>query len=205
MNKNHVLPNTAAEIVARATNPVILSVLVLTIISAFWAPGLAVWMEWGAVMLSFLVIFPLVYVYLRFFKKNHLPFYKTDPTRILKYHPGAIIFLGLVFGLPCLLLLSFLKMPAEIIGLLTALLATALLMAVINLYYRISFHLAAVTVLIIMAAVNWGNQWLYTLAFLPLIGWAKIRLGDHNIIQLITAVALSTGISIATLLLFDIL
>jgi hypothetical protein len=58
-------------------------------------------------------------------------------------------------------------------------------------FYRVSYHLAAVTVLVIMVAHTWGQIFLVLLVTIPLIGWAKWRLQHHTLVQLVIGTVLS--------------
>ena len=58
--------------------------------------------------------------------------------------------------------------------------------------------MATVTILVIMAALAWGEILLILLATIPLIGWAKYQIREHTLAQLTTGVALSMAISGAT-------
>ncbi len=188
-----------AGLIAKITNPTILSLLFLAIISWTSTANFWLWLEWIWLMLVFLVILPLVYVYLRFYLKRKPIEKRPDPTRILKYHPKDIIVLSLFFGLPCLMLLVFLETPSTVVYTLAALLVCSLLVAICNLFYRVSFHLASITVLIIMSVWIWDYYWLTSLAFIPLIGWSKYRLREHNVIQIISGMLLAAAISLSVL------
>jgi len=127
----------------------------------------------------------------------------SDPTIFLKQHPRDILILGLLLGLPCLVILLLLKAPSLMLCTLGALLASSIVIAVFNIFYRVSYHLAAVTILVIMAALTWGQIFLVLLAVIPLIGWAKHQIHEHTLVQLATGIALSVAISGATLYLFS--
>ena len=75
--------------------------------------------------------------------------------------------------------------------------------ALFNIFYRVSYHLAAVTILVIMSALTWGQIFLVLLAAIPLIGWAKYQNREHTITQLAMDIPLSVAVSVATLYLFD--
>jgi hypothetical protein len=199
------LLTSLAGLIAKITNPAILSVLFLAFIAWTNSSDNPIRIKWAAVILLFLVALPLVYVYIRFYLKKSLSLRSMDPTRILKFHPVDIVVLCLLFGLPCLVTLAYLKMPVLVICSLWALLICALLVAIINMLYRVSFHLASITVLIIMSVTYWGHFWLWLLVLIPLIGWAKYRIKEHNVIQLVSGVLLAGVITIAGLYIYKLL
>ena len=192
-----------ARVISRVTNPCILSVLVLLLIAYTESNNVRVLIGWGTIVLLFLVLMPFVYVYMRTSRSRSGTRLVSDPTIFLKQHPRDILILGLLLGLPCLVILLLLKAPSLMLCTLGALLASSIVIAVFNIFYRVSYHLAAVTILVIMAALTWGQIFLVLLAVIPLIGWAKHQIHEHTLVQLATGIALSVAISGATLYLFS--
>ena len=154
---------------------------------------------WGTAMLLFLVILPLVYVYMRTSIGSSGTKLVADPIIFLKQHPKDILVLGVLFGLPCLVILAFLEAPSLLLCTLAALLVSSLVIALFYKFYRVSYHLAGVTIIVIMAALTWGQIFLVLMAAIPLVSWAKYRLNEHNPAQLATGVALSVAVIVTTL------
>ena len=188
-----------ARAVIRYTSPAILGVLVLLLIAMTKSSGLSSIVVSEAVLLLSFVILPLVYIYLRTagFKNGGRLF--SDPTLYLRNHPKDILVLGLLFGLPCLGILAYFGAPSALIATLTALLGISLIVALFNLVYRVSYHLAAVTAILISAVLTWGSVFLVLFAAVPVVGWAKYRAHEHTFTQIIVATILST---VATLIVF---
>ena len=80
-----------------------------------------------------------------------------------------------------------------------ALLAGSIITAVFNTFYRVSYHLTAITILVIMVVHTWGLAYLFLILTLPLIAWAKFRVRDHTIPQLVIGIAVALVISLTTL------
>jgi hypothetical protein len=158
--------------------------------------------SWVALILLFFVLIPAIYVYFRIHGSGERIKSVVKLTTFLKQHPGDILILALLPGLACLATLSFLKAPTILISTIVALLAVSIVTALFNTYYRVSFHSAAMTILIIMAAQAWGQTLLVLLIILPLICWAKYHLRDHTIPQLVIGIALSVVAGLTTLFLF---
>lgn len=188
-----------ARAIIRVTNPCILSVLVLLLIGYTKSSDMSALVGWVVILLLFLVVLPLVYVYVRSSTGKGGLKLVADPTIFLKHHPRDILILGVLSGLPCVVILVFLEAPLLLLYTLMALLAGSLVIALFNVFYKVSYHLAALTILITMAVVSWGQIFLVLFTAIPLIGWAKYRLREHTPTQLATAIALSVAISAATL------
>jgi len=81
---------------------------------------------WVMIVLLFLVLMPLVYVYMRTSRSRSTTKLVTDPTIFLKQHPRDILILGLLLGLPCSVILLFLEVPSLLLYTLVALLASSM-------------------------------------------------------------------------------
>ena len=195
--------NYLARAISRVTNPCILSVLVLLLIAGTEYADARAFIAWAITVVLFLVIIPFVYVYIRTFRNTSAIKLIAAPTVFLKQHPRDILILGLSLGLPCLIILLLLEAPSLMLRTLLALLASSILVALLNIFYRVSYHLSAVTVLIIMSVSTWGPNLLILLAAIPLIGWAKYHNREHTLAQLALGIALAVAVSSATLCLFD--
>ncbi len=188
-----------ARLIAKISNPCLLSVLFLLTIACTQAESVPAIFAWGGTMVLFLVGLPLGYIYLRFYFNHDFSNYKTDPTDFLRQHPRDIFVLGVLFGLPCVVALDVLNAPFILMCTLAALLVSAMIAAAINLYYHVSYHLSAITILVIMAAAAWGQTYYLLAAAIPVVGWAKYRIKAHSLAQIVLGVLLSIGISIAVL------
>ncbi len=173
--------------------------LVLLLIGYTESSNVRALVGWVVTLLLFLVVLPLVYVYVRASTSKSGLRLVADPTIFLKHHPRDILILGVLSVLPCVVILVSLEAPLLLLCTLMALLAGSLIIALFNIFYRVSYHLAALTILITMAAVTWGQIFLVLFTAIPLIGWAKYRLHEHTPTQLATGIVLSVAVSAATL------
>jgi hypothetical protein len=165
----------------------------------------SVLISWAATVLMFLVLLPLIYVYIRTYKSRDGIKQVANPISFLKQHPRDILVLSLLLGLPCLVILVFLEAPSFLLSTLVALLASSIVTALFNIFYRVSYHLAAVTILVLMTALTWGQIYFILLAVIPLVSWAKYRINEHTPAQLAIGIAVSVAVSGATLYFFSLL
>ena len=159
---------------------------------------------WVTAILLFFVLIPSVYVFLRIRSSGNRVITVAKLATFLKQHPGDILILALLSGLSCAVILSILKVPTTLISTVVALLAVSMVTALFNTFYRVSFHSAGITILIIMAAQAWGPVFLVLLVTIPLIAWAKFQIHDHTIPQLVIGVVVGVAVSLATLYLFGL-
>lgn len=188
-----------AQVISKFTNPTILSVIFLLLIAFTKSKNLSESGGWFAIMLLFFVFIPVVYVLIRISRSEKQTKSPVELTKFLKRHPGDILFLALLLGLPCLITMWFLKAPPILFSTVAALLTGSVVTALFNLFYRVSFHLTGITILIIMAAQAWGPLYLFLLATIPLISWAKFQISDHTIPQLIIGTIVAVAVSLGTL------
>ena len=82
---------------------------------------------------------------------------------------------------------------------------TSLFTALINKYYKVSFHLAIVTTLIAVAILVWGRAVLPVLVVIPLVSWTGYALHQHSPYQLASGFGLALIITGASFYYFDLL
>jgi hypothetical protein len=188
---------STAFVISKLTNPCVLSILVLLLIVYGELNNLWTLLGLMAILLFFLGVLPFIYVYLRarMYKKGTSRL--TDPPLFLRCHPKDICILGAIAGLPCIVVLAFFNAPSSLLYVLIALLATSFLAAFLNMFYRASYHMAAVTILVVMTALIWKPAVLTLLAALPVIGWAKYRLGEHTPAELVRGFGLAVAVGAA--------
>ena len=188
-----------AQTISKFTSPTILSVIILLLIAFTKSKNLSESIEWVAIILLFFVVIPVVYVLVRTSRSGNQTKSLVELNKFLKQHPADILILALSLGLPCLIILWFFEAPAILISTIVALLAGSIVTSLFNLFYRVSFHLTGITVLIIMAAQTWGWPYLFLLLAIPLISWAKFKIRDHTIPQLIIGTIVAVAVSFGAL------
>ena len=188
-----------AQVISKFTNPTILSVITLLLIAFTKSSNVLESVGYFAIILLFFVFIPAVYVLMRTSRSGNQTKSLVGLTKFLKQHPIDILVIALLLGLPCLIILWFLKAPVALSSTVAALLAGSIVTSLFNLFYRVSFHLTGITILIIMAAQVWGQPYLFLLVAIPPISWAKFQIRDHTIPQLIIGIIVAMAVSLGTL------
>ena len=194
--------NRAARLIADLTNPSVLSVLLLLLIAFLKSHRPSDAAVWMGVIFALYILIPVVYVYLRMHASGIRSKSILVLITFLKKHPKDILILSVVLGIPCLTLLILLKAPAILLAPVAALLAGSIVTALFNTFYRVSYHLTALTILVIMTAHTWGFAYLLLGLIIPLVSWAKFRTREHTIPQLVEGMAVATVVCLAVLLYF---
>ena len=188
-----------ARAISRVTNPCFLSVVVLILMAYIGSVELWPTVSYIALILLGLVLLPIAYVLIRMARRGIRAERLGDPVDFLKEHPQDVGTLGVILGLPSVLVLLSLDAPKFLVATLTSLLICSLIIALVRGFYRVSYHLAGVTCLIIMVAQIWGQVFLATAAVIPAIVWARYLLREHSLSQMLAGSVLAVVVCIVTL------
>jgi hypothetical protein len=186
---------TVARVISIVMHPLLVPVAVLLAVAYAESSGLRAFWGWALIILFFFAALPLIYVYLR---SPGSAKRIGDPAAFFRAHPKEICLLAVVCALPCILLMVFFDAPSSLLATIVALLATSLALALVNLFYRASYHLAAVTTLVFAAVLIWGQAALPVIAAIPIVGWALYWLRRHGPAQLAAGLGLALVISAAS-------
>jgi hypothetical protein len=190
----------AARLIANVTNPSVLSVLLLLLIAFLKSHNPSEAAVWMGVIFALYILIPVLYVYFRMRTSGIRSKSILVLITFLKKHPRDILILSVVLGIPCLILLILLKAPAILLATVAALLAGSIVTALFNTFYRVSYHLTALTILVIMTAHTWGKGFLFLALIIPMVFWAKLRIREHTVPQLVEGMAVGAAVCLAVLL-----
>lgn len=188
-----------ARVISRVTNPCYLSVVVLILMAYIDSVELWPTVSYIALILLCLVLLPIAYVLARMARRGTRAKRPGDLVDFLKEHPKDVGALGMILGLPSVLVLLSLDAPKFLVATLTSLLVCSLIISLVRGFYKTSYHLAGVTCLIIMAAQIWGQVFFATAAVIPAIVWARYVLREHSLSQMIAGSVLAVVVCIVTL------
>lgn len=152
-----------------------------------------------ALILLCLVLLPIAYVLYRMARSGTRAEHLGDLVDFLKEHPKDVGVLGMILGLPNILVLLVLDAPKFLVATLISLLVCSLIIALVRGFYRVSYHLAGVTCLIIMAAQTWGHVFFIAVIVIPVIVWARHVLREHSLAQMLAGSILAVVVCIVTL------
>lgn len=196
---------TVAKVISTVMHPLFLPTVVLLLVAYAESGSRRDFLFRALIILFFLVVLPLVYIYLKSPRAASGAKRLQDPVAFFRKHPREIGVVCIVCVLPCILLLAFLDAPSPLVATLVALLATGLALALVNVFYKASYHLAATTTLVVAVVLIWGWAVSPVLAAIPLVGWALYWLRRHSPGQLATGFGLALIISAASFYGFGLL
>lgn len=198
-NKKSFTSNRIAGVVSHIFNPSITGTLFVTSvlfrdISTINEAG-----KWLLILLPInLIPLGLHTMYLLRNNKIDTLFIKTRQKRTSMYLLSIIM-----MGISCLLLQFCGAHKAVLVVTTTILLINTLYMC-INFFWKISVHAAFTGLAVAGLCISYGIVCAGSLILIPLVSWARIRLGYHSLMQVVAGTALAVVIFIAVAIFFDI-
>lgn len=95
----------------------------------------------------------------------------------------------------CILLLLYFSAPWTLITLLVAMNITGVIGSLFNLRWKVSVHTGATTGAVISLFALIGNWAVPTLILIPMIGWARVSLGRHTLLEVIVGACIGGTIT----------
>lgn len=142
---------------------------------------------WTPICILFGSILPFVFVVFLYKKKliNDLHV----PRREDRLKPLIVSNLSYLFGF---FVFYIFKAPVFLKALFFTSFLTTFLLSIITYFWKISFHASWITFTSITYYVFFGKWLLFLLLFIPLVGWARVRLKRHTISQVIAGSILTS-------------
>lgn len=197
---------TIAKPISTVLSPFPLSVVALLMVTYVGSSGLPEFTKWAVIILFFLVVLPLAYAYARTSAEGSGGRRMPDPLEFFRQRRRELWIIGLVCAAPCTFLLIFLDAPSLLVATLVALLGTSLAVAVVNRFFRASYHLSALTTVAIVSVLVWDQVALpIALLVAGLVGWARYSLRQHSLTQLAAGFGLALVITTASFYSFRLL
>ena len=159
--------------------------------NAFLAIGYA------AICTLFIMVIPYLYILFLLKRKRindvHLPV-KGNRMR-------PLIVMDTSFTL-CYFILYLLDAPDFLRTMILASLFTVVMLTVITIFWKISFHASWITFVSITLCILYGKWALLTFILLPLVAWARVIIKRHTIMQVIAGACVTVVTSLFTYNLF---
>lgn len=138
---------------------------------------------------AFIPYFFILYLY-KFRKLNDLHI----PKRRERLLPLAVVNISILAGLPVLLLTDPSKIMKTVY---TIYLIGIPIVTLITMFWKISFHSSFITMFSIVFLVIFGGWAVFTILLIPLVSWARLKLGRHTPAQVFYGIALLGIISLS--------
>jgi len=200
-----VITKDVARITSSILHPYLFLSVVVGMIAYQNSPVLALWAKWTIVTLLTAYLLPVIYMRLRIYTLSHTTGVQSDLHHFFRERPLEMAVLACIFGIPSTALIYYLNYPSSIIATIVAVAVTTLVIALTNLVYRASFHLALFSSATVPLMITFGLPALTVLPFMFLLGTARYYLGEHTPLQLTAGFFIGVVVTAAVFYGFGIL
>jgi len=179
-----------ARVLTEIFAPAPVGIVALVVVSWRFSPTLGDAMKWLGVSALFVVILPFAFLVGQV-RRGRV----TDIHVRRREQRLPIILAFLASWLVLIALLVTMGAPDELIALIGAGMATLVVIGAITLRWKISLHVGVATGVLTVFTLLFG-PWIVPLGILlPLLGWARVSVGDHTPSQVIAGAAVGAVVS----------
>jgi membrane-associated phospholipid phosphatase len=164
------------------------ALLLLVAWSSTQRPGETV--AWGLLAIGLTMALPVAHLY----RELRLGRVSDHNVRVREQRP-RLLTLTVVCALLSLGVATAGGAPQDLLALLGAQAAGLLLFAFVTLLWKISFHTGVAAGAIAILALLFGPPMLALAPAVPLVGWARVELGDHTPLQVVTGAVLGAAVA----------
>lgn len=179
-----------ARLVSSILHPWIVLAIIIGLAAYTAASHNGEWVRWILLALLLTYLPAMAYASIRTLSLRRDEGNDNTKLSLMRERPRELLITASLFGFPALLTLYILSAPLNIIVVVMAAAATMLAVALANLKYRASFHIALLTSAIFSLWALVGVVAIATISLIPLLGLSRYRLGEHNAGQLVIGFAL---------------
>jgi len=194
--KNRRVWGDLARIVSTVFNPFLTALALFVILAHASARGTLDF--WWLLFLStfFTSLGPMIYVFWLYGSDRI-----SDLDMSVRHEREAVFGAFAVFYLAGTVMLWITRAPTLMIAAMAAYTLSTLVVQYITRYWKISTHAIGITAPLVALTLLYGTQTLPFLVLIPMVGWARVYLKAHTLMQVIAGAALATG---STILFFHI-
>ncbi|MFO7928943.1 MAG: hypothetical protein R6U35_04690 [Candidatus Humimicrobiaceae bacterium] len=165
--------------------PVFIIICLRVVDNVFLALG------WAILCLIFATIIPFLYIFILFHKK--LVYDIHLPKKENRIKPLIVAIISYIMGF---FVLYVLGAPVFLKAIFALSLINAVLLTTITYFWKVSFHTSWITITSISFYILFGRWMLLLLLLIPLIGWARVKIKRHTIMQVVMGAAISAIVAL---------
>ena len=146
---------------------------------------------WALLCILFGMLIPYLYVFFLFKRKliNDLHV----PNREDRIKPLIIAIISYIMGY---FVLYLLKAPLFLKSVFTISIVSSVILTTITYFWKVSFHTSWVTSVAVTFYILFGEWALFLLLLIPVIGWARVKIKRHTVMQVVLGTVISAIISL---------
>jgi membrane-associated phospholipid phosphatase len=180
------MKETFSRLISTILNPFVVAVTTLVLLAFKAAPAVSEAVKWIVISIA-ISILPVVIVVFILVRLKKLDGFFSNP----REQRNSVYLLASALGVIDCVLYWYLHAPRLLSVLFTTGLIAVIIFMVINYYWKISLHTAFITGAVVVLVIVFGWMALFTVVFIPLVGWSRIVLKQHTLPQVVVGGLLS--------------
>ena len=169
-----------AEIISWAFFPPLVATVFFIFLIFWYSSDFTEGLKWVTFVAPFLIFLPLLFFAITY-KLGWV-----DDLDLTNREDRPIYLVVFIFSLiAALIVLLFLKVPLKFIVYTVSGLAMTLVTTIITFFWKISFHTAVTTSVVTAITILGGLRFAPLFILVPLIGWARVTLKKHTLLQVV--------------------
>jgi membrane-associated phospholipid phosphatase len=169
---------TVARLASNIFNPFVISVIVLVVLAVEATTSFNDTLRWLGITLAISVVPVLIFVYI-LIRLKKLDNFFSNP----KEQRNIIYLTATILGSVDCALLWYFNVPKPLVLIFTAGLIGVVFFLIINYFWKISLHTAFVAAAVMVMLFVYGTNAAWSLLVVPLVGWSRVVLKQHNLLQ----------------------
>jgi len=192
-SKNEALRR--AKLVSNIFHPWCVLIPVLAL-AAYQSVGkLPEFIKWTLLAYVPAIVFPSLYAKIRAWMWSQGGNRQKISRSLFRDKPREILITTFLFGIPTALILYYLNAPRNLLIIILGVTGVMLVVTLINLKYRASFHLSMVTSMLTALWFIFGPVSLITFLLIPVLAFSRYQLGEHTPAQMVTGFLIGLVVS----------
>ncbi|MFA5015207.1 MAG: hypothetical protein WC549_06680 [Actinomycetota bacterium] len=179
--------NKFAKIISYIFDGSFISIPILLVICLIVVENKLEAVGWAFLCLLFSVIIPYLYIGFLYKKKEidnmHIPKKENRMKPLLLSCASYIV---------CFIILYVLDGPIFLKSIFAVSVVSTIILTIITYFWKISIHTSWITFIVITFNILLGRWMLIIVPLIPVIGWARVRIKQHTINQVIFGAGIST-------------
>jgi len=142
--------------------------------------------KWTLLTVIPVFVFPLIYAKIRatILSRGKSP--QKISRSLVRNDTDQLIIMTALFGIPSALILHYFNGPRNLLIIILGVTAVMLVISLVNIKYRASFHVAMATSMLTALWFIFGPVSLITSLLVPVLGFSRYRMGEHTPEQIIS-------------------
>jgi len=188
-----------ARLVAGVVNPFLMCTILVFLVLLENTNNLKECIQWFMLSIATSVV-PIFLIMLYLVKYQRVDdIFITVRTQRNKVYAMAVV----IIGIDCTVL-YFSGASLMLIALFITVFLTGIVFAIVNRWWKISIHTAAIVIVVIALFVLYGQKSAVAFVLVPLVAWSRVEIEHHSIAQVIAGGILAGFIILLVYSLFDL-